>query len=241
MDMLEGPYWSRLQVELWVCTRSMGAVALADANPGRIRIADLSLGSDGLDDEALDADRPAFADEAELIGTAIIKYGSLCPFDDAQRGVIAAVSEGKLREHRDPSSGVRFFKAKEVRQLWPVRGPLRLRKVGGPLTLAAAVTAIAYGRELTSDALAERRRRHGGRWPAYLQKKLDQASNLILEMITTHSLPAYGFAGERDDGTGRAVRRGDMVPIVNDEAFLAHRLWAVSVRSRAPVPNGSLG
>jgi hypothetical protein len=112
-----------------------------------------------------------------------------------------------------------------------------------PLTLAEAVTAVVYRRELTSSALAERRRRHGGRWPRYLRKKLDQVGDVIVDMIRTRKVPAYGFAGERDDGTGRAVRRGDMVPIVNDEAFLAHRLWADpctdTIWTEPQLPDGS--
>ena len=41
MEPFEVSYWSRLQVELWVCTRNMKAVALAEHDPGHIRIADL--------------------------------------------------------------------------------------------------------------------------------------------------------------------------------------------------------
>lgn len=74
----EEPYWSKLQVELWVCTRSREAVGLTEHAPGRTCLADLSIGPDGLRDEASDQDTPMFDDEIELIGTAIINYGSVC-------------------------------------------------------------------------------------------------------------------------------------------------------------------
>jgi hypothetical protein len=78
----------------------MEAVALAEHDPGRTVLADLSLGSDGLDDEALDVDRPAFVDESELIGTAVIRYGSVCSFHDARRELIVALSKGQLQVHQ---------------------------------------------------------------------------------------------------------------------------------------------
>ena len=44
MDPFDKSYWSWLQVELWVCTRSRDAVRLAAHAPGSIHLADLSLG-----------------------------------------------------------------------------------------------------------------------------------------------------------------------------------------------------
>jgi hypothetical protein len=120
MDPFEKLYWSKLQVELWVCTRSSEAVSLAEHAPGRTRLADLSIGPDGLDDEACDQHRPTFDDEIEQIGVAIANYGFVCEFDDARKEVIVALSKGQLQEHEDRSSGVRFFESKQVLKLWPV-------------------------------------------------------------------------------------------------------------------------
>ena len=67
MDSFQRPYWSKLQVELWVCTRRREAVSLAAYAPGHTRLADLSIRPDGLDDEAYDQDTPIFDDEIDLV------------------------------------------------------------------------------------------------------------------------------------------------------------------------------
>ena len=138
MDSLEESYWSRLQVELWVCTRSREAVGLAEYAPGRTRITDLSIGPDGLDDEAHDQDPPMFDDEIDLIGMAIINYGFVCPFEDAQKEVLVALSKGQLKEHLDRGSGAEFFEREEVLRLWPDPRWETLTAISKPLTLAEA-------------------------------------------------------------------------------------------------------
>jgi hypothetical protein len=85
MDSFEKPYRSKLQVELWVSTRSREAVGLAERAPRRTRLTDLSIGPDGLDDEACAQDTPTFDDEIELIGVAIANYGFVCEFNNARK------------------------------------------------------------------------------------------------------------------------------------------------------------
>jgi hypothetical protein len=166
-----------------------------------------------------------FDDEIGLIGTAIVNYGFVCPFEDAQKEVIVALSKGQLQEHQDRSSGVEFFEREEVLRLWPDPRWETLRAKTEPLTLAEAVTGRAYGQELSSALLRERRRRHGGVFPAYVRKKLDMAGERILEMIRRGEIQAEGFPCVRDEGTGRMNRNGDMARLEDDHAFLAHRLW----------------
>ena len=155
MDPFEEAYWSRLQVELWVCTRRREAVDLADRAPGRPRFADLSLGPDGLDDEKYDVDVPSFVDESELILLAISSYGSVCPLDKARKAILVAASKGELRRHQDPSSGLshdEFFEREEVLALWqaPVCAP-RARAMSDryarvePLTFSGAVLLLTRG------------------------------------------------------------------------------------------------
>jgi hypothetical protein len=120
-DPFDKPYWSRLQVELWVCTRSRDAVRLAEHSPGIIRFDDLSLDPDLLDDEEHDNQLPGFANEEELIGTAISRYGCVCSFDDARRGVIVALSDGRLGVYRGPAIGsprAEFLERMAVVNLW---------------------------------------------------------------------------------------------------------------------------
>lgn len=145
MDSFEKPHWSKLQVELWVCTRSREAVRLAEHAPGRTHFADLSIGPDGLDDEAYDQQAPAFDDEIELIGTVIINYGLVCEFDDARKELIVALSNRKLLQHQDRSSGVEFFEREEVLRLWPDPrwGTLRARVLSEPLDAADSARAPA--------------------------------------------------------------------------------------------------
>jgi hypothetical protein len=106
MEPFDKLHWSRLQVEMWVCTRNRDAVRLADHAPGRTRFADLRPGPDGIDDEKHDgADPSAFDHEDDLICTAITRYGYVCPWDDARKEVVVALSEGQLRAYSDPSTG----------------------------------------------------------------------------------------------------------------------------------------
>jgi hypothetical protein len=119
MDPFEKPYWSKLQVELWVCTRSREAVGLAEHAPGRTRPADTSIGPDGLDDEAYDEGVRMFDDEIELIGTAIIRCGTVCSFDNARKEVIVALTDGRLRAYFDPANPHdQFFERVSILELW---------------------------------------------------------------------------------------------------------------------------
>jgi len=111
MDFLE-PYWSRLQVELWVCTRSGEAVGLAEHAPGRTRLGGLSIGPGGLDDEAYDEYPPVFDDEIDLIGTAIINHGFVCPFDDARRRLSSRCPKGSCRSIRIARAALRSLSAR---------------------------------------------------------------------------------------------------------------------------------
>ena len=206
MEPFEVSYWSRLQVELWVCTRNMKAVALAEHDPGHIRIADLSLGSDRLDDEAYDQDTPMFDDEIDLIGTAIANYGYVCPFEDARKEVIVALSKGQLQEHQDRSSGAEFFERGDVLRLWPDPRREILRAKTEPLTLAEAVALLFHGRPASKDAWARLRRRAGGRFPPAAEKQIEAAGQAILGMIRNGTVEAFGFRCYGDGGIGGFTR-----------------------------------
>jgi hypothetical protein len=226
MDSFEARYWSRLQAELWVCTRSMEAVALAEHDPGDTVLADLSLGSDGLDDEALDVDRPAFVDESELIGTAVIRYGSVCSFHDARRELIVALSKGQLQEHQDRSSGAEFFEREEVLRLWPDPRWEILRAEAEPLTLAAAVALLIRGHPASKDAWARLRRRAGGRFPPAAEQRIKAAGKEILKMIRDGIVEAFGFRCDGDGGIGGLNPSAtDKERLNDDKAFLVHKLW----------------
>ena len=117
MEPFDKPYWSRRQVELWVCTRSRNALRLADYG-----FADLSLGPYGIDDERYDDGDPPIEDEGELYCTAIIRYGSVCSRDDALKEVAVALSDRKLRAYPDPEGGNfhgQFFVRERVLKEWP--------------------------------------------------------------------------------------------------------------------------
>jgi hypothetical protein len=147
MHSFDRPHWSKLQVELWVCTRSREAVCLAEHAPGCTLLAGLSIGPHGLDDEAYDQDAPMFDDEIELIGTAITNYGVVCEFHDARKDVIVALSKGQLQEHQDGSSGIKFFEREEVLRLWPDT----LRAKTERLTLAESVALVVRGRPASKE------------------------------------------------------------------------------------------
>jgi hypothetical protein len=123
MDSFQRPYWSKLEVELWVCTRRREAVGLAEYAPGRTRFADLSLGPDGIDDEKYDVDAPPFVDGDELILWAISRYGSVCPLDEARKAILVALSADSDEAGRGfrPEAGRRV---KRLATLTPDRRPI---------------------------------------------------------------------------------------------------------------------
>jgi hypothetical protein len=116
METFDKPYWSRRQVELWVCIRSRDALRLADYDFG-----DLRLGPAGIDDERYDDDDSPIFDEGELYCTAIIRYDSVCSRDDARKEVVVALSEGEIRAYPNPdgNSDDQFFERAKVLKLWP--------------------------------------------------------------------------------------------------------------------------
>ena len=226
IDPFEKPYWSKLQVELWVCTRSREAVRLAEHAPGRIRLADLSLGPDGLDHEAYDRDTPTFEDEIALIGTAIVNYGCVCEFNDARKRVIVALSKRQLQEHRDPSSSVEFFEREEVLTLWPDPRFEALKTKTGPLELAEGVALLVRGRPASKEVWRRLRRRHGGRFPGRIPERIEEAGQAIVEMIRNGTIEAFGFRCHRNPGLGSLIPSADDKEcLCDDQAFLARRLW----------------
>jgi hypothetical protein len=226
MESFQEPYWSRLQVELWVCTRSREAVGLAEYAPGRTRFADLSIGPDGLDDEAYDQDTQMFDDEIDLIGTAIFDYGCVCQFEDAQKEVIVALSKGQLQEHQDRSSGVEFFEREEVLRLWPEPRWEILRAKTEPLTLAEAVALLVRGRPASKDVWKRLRRRAGGRFPPAAVQQIEAAGKAIVGMIRNGIVEAFGFRCHGDGGIGSLnLSADDKERLYDDQAFLAHQLW----------------
>ena len=96
---------------------------------------------------------------ARLGSTALIKYGSVCQFDDARKEVAVAWSRGQLQEHEDRASGVAFFESDEVLRLWPDPRWASLRANGEPLTLAEAVALLVRGRPAAQGVWARLSRR----------------------------------------------------------------------------------
>lgn len=221
MDQFERPYWSKLQVELWVCTRSREAVGLAEHAPGRTRLADFSIGHDGLRDEASDQDTPMCDDEIELIGTGIINYGSVCPFEDAREDVIVALSKGEVQQHEDRSSGVKFFEREEVLRRWPDLRLETLRAQTGPLSLAEGVALLVRGRPASKEAWRRLRRRQGRSFPEWTRERIEEAGRAIVEMIRRRDVEAWGRFCDRDQGTELSGR----APITDNGSFLAEPLF----------------
>jgi hypothetical protein len=226
MDPFEKPYWSKLQVELWVCTRRREAVGLAEHAPGRPRLADTSIGPDGSDEEAYDQDTPTFDDEIELIGTAITNYGFVCQFNDARKEVVVALSKGQLQEHQDRSTGVEFFEREEVLRLWPDPRLETLRAETEPLTLAEGVALLVRGRPASRDGWARLRRRAGGRFPTATQRRIEAAGQAVVGMIRNGIIVAFGFRCHSHGGIGFLnPSADDKERLYDDQAFLAHQLW----------------
>jgi hypothetical protein len=97
MDPFDKPYWSQLQVVLWVCTRSKEALRLAaDQRPVS---RDLANGQD---------DWPGFDDDLDLIAEVVMPGGRIakrwrsrlrpdCSFKDAEEQVLDGLGRGRLR------------------------------------------------------------------------------------------------------------------------------------------------
>jgi hypothetical protein len=179
-----------------------------------------------LDDEAYDEYPPVFDDEIDLIGTAIINHGFVCPFDDAQKAVIVALSKGQLQEHQDRSSGFAFFEREEVLRLWPDPRWELLRAKTEPLTLAEAVALLVRGRPASRDAWARLRRRAGGRFPPAAGQQIETAGQAVVGMIRNGIVEAFGFRCYGDGGIGLVnPSANDKERLYDDQAFLAHQLW----------------
>lgn len=190
------------------------------------RLADLSVGPDGVDDEAYEQDAPMFDDEVELIGAAIINYGFVCEFDDARKEVIVALSKGDLQEHQDRPSGAKFFEREEVLRLWPDPRWELLRAKTEPLTLAEAVALLVRGRPASRDAWARLRRRAGGRFPPAAGQQIETAGQAVVGMIRNGIVEAFGFRCYSDGGIGLVnPSANDKERLYDDQAFLAHQLW----------------
>jgi len=229
MDSFDKPYWSRLQVELWVCTRSRDAVRMAAQAPGSIQLADLSLGPDGADDDRLDDDPLIFDDDAELIGMAIIKYGWVCSYDDARQQVIVA-STKELRAYPDPEAGDphgEFFERAAVLALWPEKvvaevldaaappgRPVAKRRGGRPAPWVKHLRRylqlrLKSGQNLLSMSLAELRRDFSS-YATQQQIKIPKARSSLDNQI---SKVRQELATEHQE---RAQREGAAAPPIDE-------------------------
>ena len=181
------------------------------------RLADLSVGPDGVDDEAYEQDAPMFDDEVELIGAAIINYGFVCEFDDARKEVIVALSKGDLQEHQDRPSGAKLFEREEVLRLRPDTLGAKSER----LKLGEAVALLVRGRPASKDAWRRLCRRHRGRFPPAILRGIDEAGQAIVDMTRRRDVEAWGRFCDRNKGTGL----GGMAPITDNDGFLAEPLF----------------
>jgi hypothetical protein len=122
---VERPHWNRLQVLLWICTRSSDAVRLAAHDLGSTSLLDFD-----------ENDPSHFGDEDELVGTAIINYGYIMSFGDAKRELIVAESKGQLRAYQD-SGGAAFFERTGAMAIWPPGDMIESAEVEEPGKLCA--------------------------------------------------------------------------------------------------------
>lgn len=163
---------------------------------------------------------------ARLGSTALIKYGSVCQFDDARKEVAVALSRGQLQEHEDRASGVAFFESDEVLRLWPDPRWASLRANGEPLTLAEAVALLVRGRPAAQGVWPRLRRRAGGGFPSTIEQQIGAVGQAIVGMIRNGIVEAFGFRCHSDGGIGGFNPSADDKERLNDDrAFLAHQLW----------------
>jgi hypothetical protein len=170
-----------------------------------------------------------FDDELDLMGTAIINYGFVCRFEDAQKEVVVALSKGQLKEHRHRGSGAEFFERKAILRLWPDPRWENLKAKTDPLTLAEGMALLVHGRPAAKETWARLRRRSGGCFPPAAKQQIEAAGQAIVGMIRNGIVEAFGFCCHGDGGIrGFNPSADDKERINDDRAFLAHKLWVDS-------------